>query len=194
MTVALPPWGLAALGYALLSRLGYVGYVWHALAQADRDPSGHGGGAFARFRRRAALVMYHDGLSFVVLCVLTRGTLDLPIPAAWQLAGVVLTLVGVAVKLWAARALGADGYYWRDFFEPGIRTGVVVAGPYRWFKNPMYTVGYLQTYGAALALGSLPGLVAAAFDQAAILALYRSVERPHYDRLYGAGAAMGSPP
>ncbi len=52
----------------------------------------------------------------------------------------------------------------------------------------MYTVGYLQVYGLALLAGSLPGLAAALFDQAAILTFYRAVEKPHFDRsVAGAG-------
>src|SRR2546427_7137887 len=31
------------------------------------------------------------------------------------------------------------------------------AGPYRYMRNPMYTVGYLQTYGFALVTRSWPG-------------------------------------
>jgi hypothetical protein len=45
-------------------------------------------------------------------------------------------------------------------------------------------VGYLQTYGLALVLRSWPGLIAAAFAQAAILAMYFTVERPHFTRLH----------
>src|SRR2546430_13864094 len=52
----------------------------------------------------------------------------------------------------------------------------------------MYTVGYLQTYGVALLVASAPGLAAAAFSQAAIIAFYRLVERPHHQRLYGGAA------
>jgi hypothetical protein len=46
----------------------------------------------------------------------------------------------------------------------------------------MYTVGYLHIYGFALVTASSLGLLAALFDQVAILAFYRSVEKPHFDR------------
>src|SRR6266576_522781 len=59
----------------------------------------------------------------------------------------------------------------------------VGAGPYRWLKNPMYTVGYLPVYGLALATASLVGLVAALFDQCAILTFYHLVEKPHFERV-----------
>jgi len=186
-------WSLVALGYALVSRLAYVGYVAWSLRRVDLGLAGAGNGAYTRFRRRAAIVMYHDGVMFVALCVVTRGTLEFPLPFVWQIAGAALVALGVSVKVWAAATLGADGYYWRDFFEPRTRSAPITAGPYRWLKNPMYTVGYLQTYGLALLVASLPGLVASVFAQATIVAFYRLVERPHYHRLYGMLPATLSP-
>src|SRR5216110_3391422 len=182
---------MLALGYSVLSRVAYVLYIGLALRRADAQPVSRDAAApaYARFRRRAAVLMYHDGVAFVAVCLLTRGTLDLSLPLAWRLAGAALVALGVAVKLWAAATLGADGYYWRDFFEPPeARPTPTIAGPYRWLRNPMYTVGYLQTYGVALLVASAPGLAAAAFSQAAIIAFYRLVERPHYQRLYGGAA------
>ena len=183
---------LVALGYSVVSRLAYVGYIGLALRRADAEPVGAGAAAYARFRRRAAILMYHDGIAFVAVCLLTRETLELPLPLAWRVAGAALVALGVAVKLWAAATLGADGYYWRDFFERETRPAPTIAGPYRWLKNPMYTVGYVQTYGLALLVASLPGLVAAVFSQGAIVVFYRLVERPHYQRLYG-GVAPRAP-
>src|SRR6266566_5156113 len=112
---------LLALGYSLVSRVAYVTYIGLALRRADAEPVSRGAAAYARFRRRAAFLMYHDGVAFVAVCILTRGTLDLPLPLAWRLAGAALVALGVGVKLWATAALGADGYYWRDFFEREIR-------------------------------------------------------------------------
>ena len=48
----------------------------------------------------------------------------------------------------------------------------------------MYTIGYLQTYGLALMLRSLPGLIASVFAQVAILAFHVLVENPHFRRLH----------
>src|SRR2546430_11651883 len=111
---------MLALGYSVLSRLAYVLYIGLALRRADAEPVSRDAAApaYARFRRRAALLMYHDGIAFVAECLLTRGTLDLPVPPAWRFAGAGLVALGVAVKLWATATLGADGYYWRDFFWP----------------------------------------------------------------------------
>ena len=50
-------------------------------------------------------------------------------------------------------------------------------------------LAYVLYIGLALLVASLPGLVAAVFSQGAIVAFYRLVERPHYQRLYGGVAA-----
>ena len=176
------------LAYAVASRLAYVGWVGHALRQQDAHQ------AFTRaagieagyqgFRQRATLLMRNDAFSIVLVCVLTRSTLDLGIPrvATFIVAGL-LVIVGLGSKVWAAKTLGDDAYYWRNFFDPQEHAPPNPPGPYRYMDNPMYTVGYLHAYGFALALGSTAGLGIALFDQLAILAFHFLVEKPHYDRL-----------
>ncbi|HSE53684.1 MAG TPA: methyltransferase, partial [Gemmatimonadales bacterium] len=70
-----------------------------------------------------------------------------------------------------------------NFFDPSDSLEVNPPGPYRYLKNPMYTLGYLQTYGLAIMFGSLPALIASGFDQVAVLVFNHVVERPHYARL-----------
>ncbi len=143
---------------------------------------------FRRFRRMAALVMYNDAAAFVLLCLVTPGTLTLAVPRALAITvGAALAVLGLGIKLWAARTLGGQAYYWYNFFDPAAARaggGPVSSGPYRFASNPMYTFGYLQTYGLALIVGSLPGLVMAAFAQVAILTFYLLVEKPHFHRLH----------
>lgn len=180
--------GLLALGYHLFSRLAYVAGVGGMLRRQEREQwftrdAGVEAG-YRRFRRIASIIMNNDGISFVVLALATRHTLVLDLPRAAVIgSGVVLALVGIGVKVWAARRLGSLAYYWYDFFAPDVSIEVNPPGPYRYLKNPMYTVGYLQTYGLALILGSWPALLMSAFDQAAILLFYRVVEKPHFARL-----------
>jgi len=166
--------------YAILSRMAYVLFVGGALQRQERPAA-----AFRGFRRRAALVMNHDAFAFILLCVVTRGTLVLPVPSVVLITtGVILVIIGLGVKLWAARTLGSDAYYWHNFFDPENARGPVSTGPYRYVSNPMYTIGYLQMYGLALITGSWPGMVAAAFAQAAILGFYLLVEKPHFEQLH----------
>lgn len=170
--------------YAVLSRLAYVLFVGWTL----RRQEGAGLEAFRRFRRRAAWVMNHDAFAFILLCVVTRNTWALPLPPVVTItAGAALVLIGLGTKLWAARTLGGDAYYWHNFFVLNTTAAPAApasSGPYRFMANPMYTVGYLQTYGLALLLRSFPGLIAAGFSQAAILVFYLVVERPHFRRLH----------
>ena len=177
----------AILGYHVASRLAYVIGVGVALRRQERHHvftrnAGVEAG-FRRFRRIAATLMNNDAVSFILLCVVTRRTGLTAPPPALLAVGVALILVGVAIKLWAAWRLGSAAYYWHNFFAPDDRVGPDPPGPYRFLRNPMYTLGYLQTYGLALVCGSLPGLVVAAFDQAAILTFYHSVEKPHFESL-----------
>ena len=177
-----------ALGYAIVSRLGYVCYVGLALRREEQTrfftrQDGPAAG-FQRFRRVASRVMTNDGVAFVAACVCGWGTLpSAGIPRlVLAAAGVVLVLVGVGTKLWARATLGADAYYWANFFTAAPEVSPARTGPYRFLRNPMYTVGYAHTYGLALVTASVPGLIASLFDQAAILAFHQLVEKPHFDR------------
>jgi protein-S-isoprenylcysteine O-methyltransferase Ste14 len=184
--------GAAALGYHVASRLAYVVGVGAMLVRQDRRQvftrtAGIEAG-LRRFRRIASIIMNNDGASFILLCLVTRNTLPTgPRPILMPIAGVVLCIIGVGTKVWAASKLGADAYYWRNFFDNEPHVALENPGPYRFFKNPMYTLGNLHMYGLALVLGSLPGLAASAFDQAALMAFNQLVEKPHFARLNDPG-------
>jgi len=193
--MTLPFWGVIALAYHFSARLAYVLYIGLALRREERTrylAERHGPeGAFRRFRRMAAILMYNDATSFVVLCLASRGTLTVGLPRVPVfVVGAVLVIVGSSIKLWAAATLGAGPYYWRTFFVLDGWKGPSTAGPYRYLRNPMYTVGYLQTYGFALVTGSWPGLAAALIDQIAILLFYRLVEKPHFERTARVAAGL----
>jgi len=179
----------ALFGYAILSRMAYVLFVGGVLRREDRDgryTKRYGRAeAFRRFRRTAAIIMNHDAFALVVLSFATRGTWDLPVPTAVSIAvGAVFIVIGLAIKFWAARTLGSNAYYWHNFFDPEGAIGPVSSGPYRFISSPMYTVGYLPTYGLAVMFRSFPGLIAAVFSQVAILTFYFLVEKPHFQRLH----------
>jgi len=181
---------LAAVAYFLASRLAYVLVIGIALRRQERHEAytrrwGVAEG-FRRFRRIASALMTNDVVAFGLLCLITHDTLAIAVPrVATIVVGTALVAVGVSVKVWAAATLGGDAYYWYNFFAPPSMHRAVLAGPYRFLANPMYTVGYLQAYGFALITGSLVGLGAAAFAQLAILVFYYAVERPHFQRLNG---------
>jgi len=179
----------AILAYAILSRMAYVLFVGSALRRQEKDGVytkrfGRVEG-FRRFRRTVALIMNHDAFAFVVLCLVTRNTCHLALPTVATVAtGAVLVIIGLGTKLRAPRTLGSDAYYWHNFFDPDAAIGPVSTGPYRFLSSPMYTIGYLQTYGLALMLRSFPGLLASVFSQVTILTFHFLIENPHFRRLH----------
>lgn len=174
-----------AIAYHVASRLAYVIGVGVALTWQDRHQvftrrDGIEAG-FRRFRRFASFVMNNDAVSFVLLCIVTRQTLPSGFPSlALPGAGLLFIFLGISIKLWAAARLGQGAYYWHNFFVPVTPAPLDPPGPYRYLENPMYTVGYLHAYGFALLVGSGTGLIAAVFDQIAILAFHHIVEKPHF--------------
>lgn len=192
-------WAGLALGYHVLSRLAYVIGVGTALRRQDREQfftrqDGAEAG-FRRFRRFASTVMNNDAVSFVLLCLVTRDTLSLALPPGIRIAaGAVLIAIGMGIKVWAARSLGGEAYYWHNFFAEDDPVPSEPVGPYRYLNNPMYTIGYAHAYGAALLLGSKPALQVAVFDQVAVLLFHHWVEKPHFERLIRRAAAAPLPP
>ena len=179
---------LLAVAYTVLARLAYVVFVGIALRRQEREQwyTRRWGleEGFGRFRRAATLIMANDVVAFCVACLATRDTLMVDVSrAAMVAAGALLIVIGVGVKVWATNALGVKAFYWYNFFSPPDGPQPPPGGPYRFLANPMYTLGYVQTYGFALLTASLPGLYCSLFSQLAIIVFYRIVERPHLERL-----------
>ena len=100
-----------------------------------------------------------------------------------QAAGLVLVALGAVVVLWCVLTFALVGKGTPAIFDPPRK--LVIAGPYRWVRNPMYIGGGLVSLGAAL------------FYQSAGLALYTLLffvvvhllvlfyEEPHLGRMFG---------
>jgi protein-S-isoprenylcysteine O-methyltransferase Ste14 len=187
----IPDQGPLALAYFFIARLCYVAYVTVELrAQSLRlglEPPKAAEVRYAGFHRSVLRLQNIDGIAFVSLSVSTRSTLPWD---GWEpgylAAGVLLVVVGFSSKAWAVRCLGLGSYTWHDFFVPRERFEPCRSGPYRYFTDPMYTLGYLQTYGFALICDSWYGLAASLFAQATILIVNDQVEKPHFRRLCSA--------
>jgi protein-S-isoprenylcysteine O-methyltransferase Ste14 len=78
-----------------------------------------------------------------------------------------------------------DVYYYRDLFQDEAGDGgLVTTGPYSIFSNPMYGVGNLSLYGAAIEAGSFEGLLVAIIFQGSIYFFYGMVELPFIRQVY----------
>ena len=73
------------------------------------------------------------------------------LPAAYSSGGV-LILIGMSLILWAVRLLARAGTTIKPF---EASTKMIVAGPYRWSRNPIYLGMAMILLGIGLALGTL---------------------------------------
>src|SRR2546429_8079785 len=69
-----------------------------------------------------------------------------------QAAGLVLVALGAVVVLWCVLTFALVGKGTPAIFDPPRK--LVIAGPYRWVRNPMYIGAGLVLLGAAMFYGS----------------------------------------
>ena len=100
-----------------------------------------------------------------------------------ELTGIVLGAAGSALALWCILAFAVIGKGTPAPFDPPRR--LVIRGPYRYLRNPMYLGAALALLGAALFYRSLPLL---AYLGAFLLVTHGFVvwyEEPTLGRLFG---------
>jgi protein-S-isoprenylcysteine O-methyltransferase Ste14 len=79
--------------------------------------------------------------------------------------GPALTLAGIAFTIWARVLLGGN---WSGNVTLKHGHELVVDGPYRWVRHPIYTGILVALAGTALALGEWRGVLALAIAAAAL--------------------------
>ena len=132
------------------------------------------------------VVYFNQGWCVVMFLQHYTSSLDLQVPHLLiLLVGVTTFLISTVAKVWATLLVGMDVYYYRDLFlDEAGDGGLVTTGPYSIFSNPMYGVGNLSVYGAAIEAGSLEGLLVAIIFQGSIYLFYGIVELPFIRRVY----------
>jgi protein-S-isoprenylcysteine O-methyltransferase Ste14 len=103
---------------------------------------------------------------------------DAPVAAM----GAMLWAVGVAGTLWAQFAMGDS---WRIGVDEHERTQLVLAGPFRWVRNPIYTAMTTASAGLTLLAPNPVAFAALAALVAAIEVQVRLVEEPYLARAHG---------
>lgn len=138
---------------------------------------------FAVYEAAAAVSLYLQRLAFF-LVLLAPSRFAAAIPAglvvnAVLAAGVVLLGVGLSVSVAATRRVGLDTYYYRDLFMGPRHVNLECEGVYASGANPIYGLGQLAAYGAALIALSPEGVLVAAVNQAVLFTFNLRVEQPH---------------
>ena len=100
-----------------------------------------------------------------------------------QVVGMVIGAVGAAVALWCIFTFATIGRGTPAPFDPPRR--LVIRGPYRFVRNPMYIGAGLALAGAALFYASLPVLVYAGFFLLATHLFVIGYEEPALRRTFG---------
>ncbi len=70
--------------------------------------------------------------------------------------GIMILLVGFFFRFWAT-----GSFYKQDIavLRPDAQHALVITGPYKWTRNPLYVGIVTLTFGCALILGSYAGLI-----------------------------------
>ncbi|KAJ3099978.1 phosphatidylethanolamine N-methyltransferase [Phlyctochytrium planicorne] len=98
-------------------------------------------------------------------------------------AGSILVIFGWWVRLDARREIKDFAWYWGDFFFL-IGTSPTFSGVYEMAPHPMYSVGYIGFYGAALITKSYTVLFVSLGAHIAQLLFLFFVENPHLEKVY----------
>ncbi|MCU0329060.1 MAG: phosphatidylethanolamine N-methyltransferase family protein [Chitinophagales bacterium] len=92
-------------------------------------------------------------------------------------------IFGLIINTWAFVLIERGAYYYMDMFYGRFLTSFQKSGPYKVFENPMYGPGQLPSYGVALAVGSVSGLLMTLANQIFAYLFYYYLEKPHIKRV-----------
>ncbi len=137
------------------------------------------------FRRLADLVLMCDFTSYCLFAAACGGTPIAEQPfLTWLrwIIGLILIAGNVWVKIDAHRIV-KENWYWADFFFV-IEQELEFDGIFKWFKDPMYTVGYVGYYGISLMAASYEVLALSVAAHTAQLTFLHWVEEPHFRKIY----------
>lgn len=103
-----------------------------------------------------------------------------------QALGILAFCLGFAGTLWSQVAMGPS---WRIGVDDGERTALVMNGPFRWVRNPIFTAMLLATVGLLLLVPNWASVATLAILLAALELQVRLVEEPYLQRTHGAAYA-----
>jgi protein-S-isoprenylcysteine O-methyltransferase Ste14 len=179
-----------AITYFILSTSCYIGFVFLVL---PRDGWRHwfirrwGGEdkGYLSYEAILGFLFFHNAVSIGYIASSTPGALFCFVHEKALLGiAAILFIGGFTVKIWAAKAVSVDIYYWKDMFLGRKISDFIFTGPYRYFNNPMYGVGQMQAYAVAIWAGSIYGLIAAFLNQCCLFSFYYLLEKKFITRVY----------
>ncbi|MBA3065108.1 hypothetical protein FP828_01300 [bacterium] len=140
---------------------------------------------YLAYEATLGVIFFHNAASIGYIVSSTSGSL----PVFWHkyflfVIPMLMFIVGFAIKIWAAKVVSIDIYYWKDMFLGKKITDFVESGPYKYFNNPMYGIGQLAGYALAIGQGSKYGLIAVLLNQILIFLFFYIMEKRFIKKVY----------
>ena len=179
-----------ALAYFLVSEIFYIGFIMTVLSKNGyrywfmRKWKDENEGYLA-FEGILGFLFFHNALSLGFIASSTSGSFS--VIDNKNLLFIIISIpfiTGFLIKIMAAKIVSIEIYYWKDMFLGREICDFVVSGPYKYLSNPMYGLGQMQAYAAAVWYGSGYGLIAAFLNQSLIFAFYFMFEKKFIERTY----------
>lgn len=142
------------------------------------------------FRRVVDLILMCDFVSYSLFAIACGGRPageGVAMTVARWVAGIILVLFNLWVKLDAHRVVKDYAWYWGDFFYL-IDQELTFDGVFEMAPHPMYSVGYAGYYGISLMAASYKVLFISILAHAAQFAFLALVENPHIEKTYNSPA------
>jgi protein-S-isoprenylcysteine O-methyltransferase Ste14 len=179
-----------AILYFILSEVFYLSFITIVLSEKGlrhwfkRRWSNENEGYLA-YEAILGFLFFHNGASIGYIASSSPGSLFQFIPKDFLFIVVaIMFIIGFFIKIWAAKVVEIEIYYWKDMFLGRKIANFVVTGPYKYFNNPMYGIGQLQAYSVAIWYGSTYGLMAAFLNQLLIFSFFYLVEKKFIKKIY----------
>jgi protein-S-isoprenylcysteine O-methyltransferase Ste14 len=145
-------WFLFAISVAYGA--GGVIYLWRSRDEKGTQRAETGNRSFWGIVPGFIMIFFAPPLEFLRLPPV------LPRNLAMELAGLIIILIGLGVRIWTRLTIG--GMY-SGYLRVKIRHVLVTEGPYRCIRHPGYAGFLLMAVGLALGFSSLIGLAAVPF-------------------------------
>lgn len=179
-----------ALIYFLIAEFLYIGFIYLVLPENGYrhwfiKKWGNEEKGYVAFEAILGFLFLNNALSIAYVSSSTPGNIFDFIPREFLFVLVIImSAVGLIVKILSTKATSVDIYYWKDMFLGRKIRDFVVTGPYKYFNNPMYGVGQLQSYAIALWYGSVPGLCVAILNQCLVFSFFFLKEKRFIEKVY----------
>ncbi|MDD5773600.1 MAG: methyltransferase [bacterium] len=179
-----------AIFYFILVEVFYIGFITLVLKEngfrhwfIKKWGDEHEG--YLAYEATLGFIFFHNALSIGYIASTTSGNLlNFFHKELLLVILAILFIFGFIIKIWAAKVVSIDIYYWKDMFLGKKITDFVETGPYKYFNNPMYGIGQIQAYAIAVWYGSKHGLIAALLNQTLIFLFFYFIEKKFIERVY----------